>query len=94
MEDVTGLPLTCSSREAVNKFNKGLMAYVTLKESPVRWFEEAVECDRNLVLAHCMLVRGWLVIQNLADNVNFQGFFLLYDFKPPTDPKGSYTIAS
>lgn len=56
MEDVSGLQLTCCSPEALESFNRGLAAFVTLKESALPWFREAMEKDQNCVMAHSMMV--------------------------------------
>lgn len=56
MCDASGLPLTCSSQDALDSFNKGLLAYVTLKESPAPWFREALEKDGDFIMAHSLMV--------------------------------------
>ena len=58
MHDVSGLPLTCGSGEALDSFNAGLMALVTLRESSLPWFREAVERDQDFLLGHSMMVKG------------------------------------
>jgi hypothetical protein len=57
-KDVTGLSLTCSSQEAVESFNKGVTAFVTMREDAVPWFKAAVEKDEAFVLGHSVMV-GW-----------------------------------
>lgn len=58
MEDVAGVPLTCSCQEALEDFNKGLAAFVTMREKAVPWFKAALEKDKDLVIAHSMMVRA------------------------------------
>ena len=41
-----GLPLTCSSQGAVDSFNEGLVAFVTLRKSPVSSFRAALDRER------------------------------------------------
>ena len=55
--DLTNLPVTCACNEAVGNFNTGIEAYVSLKENPTPWFEAALEIQKDLVIAHCLLVR-------------------------------------
>ena len=54
--DISGLPLTCSSQDAVDSFNEGLVAFVTLRKSPVSSFRAALERDEEFVMAHSMMV--------------------------------------
>ena len=56
MEDATGLPLACGNLEAMDSFNRGLTACVTLRENPVPWFKEALERDSSLAIAHSVVV--------------------------------------
>lgn len=55
--DCGGAPLTCSSDEALESFNKGLLEYVSVRQSALSHWERAVELDPAFVLAHCALVR-------------------------------------
>ena len=55
-EDIAGVPLTSCSQEAVESFNKGLTATVTMRESALPWFKAALEKDEDFVMAHCMVV--------------------------------------
>lgn len=57
MEDVAGAPLSCSCKEALKDFNKGLTAFVTMREKAVPWFKAALEKDEDFVMAHSMMVR-------------------------------------
>ena len=54
--DATGGDVTCSSKEALEWFNKGLIAYVAVRESSLPYFKAALQQDDSFVLAHCMLV--------------------------------------
>ncbi len=56
MTDASGLPILCSSQEALESFNKGLLALVTLSESSVPWFKRAVELDPTCSMANSMMV--------------------------------------
>ena len=63
LQDAAGCPLTCQGQEALESFNKGLVAFVTLRESCVPWFKEALEKDPDFAMAHVMLVAkgsSWL----------------------------------
>ena len=55
--DCSGAPLTCTSDEALESFNKGLLEYVSVRQSALSHWERAVELDPAFVLAHCALVR-------------------------------------
>ena len=57
LNDLTNLPVTCGSKDAIVNFNKGIEAYVSLKENPAPWFQAALEIEEELVIAHCLLVR-------------------------------------
>ena len=56
MIDVSGLPVLCSSPEALENFNRGLLALVTLSESSVPWFKKAAELDQTCISAQAMMV--------------------------------------
>ena len=56
LTDVSGLPVVCSSQEALDHFNKGLLALVTLNEPPVPHFKRAVEVEPTFILGSAMLV--------------------------------------
>ena len=74
MEDSAGILVTCQHAEAMACFNKGMEAYVSLRENPVPWFQAALKIDSNLVVAHSLLVRyyksitgiWYLVLESLA----------------------------
>ena len=55
--DCGGALLTCTSDEALESFNKGLLEYVSVRQSALSHWERAVELDPAFVLAHCALVR-------------------------------------
>lgn len=55
--DCGGAPLTCTSDDALESFNKGLLEYVSVRQSALSHWERAVELDPAFVLAHCALVR-------------------------------------
>ena len=54
--DLTGLPLTCSSDEALEWYNKALVAHVTYREDPLPFVSRALELDDSLLLGHCLVV--------------------------------------
>ena len=54
--DLTGQPLTCTNKEALEWFNKGVVAYVSVRENSIPYFEKALQLDDSLVLVHSMLV--------------------------------------
>ncbi len=56
--DATGGDVSCSSTQALEWFNKGLIAYVAVRESSLPYFKAALQQDKSFVLAHCILVRG------------------------------------
>jgi len=53
--DLTGLPLTCCSDEALEWYNKALVAHVSYQENPVLFVTRALELDESLLLGHCLL---------------------------------------
>ena len=54
--DLTGLPLTCGSDEALEWYNKALVAHVTYREDPLPFVSRALELDDSLLLGHCLVV--------------------------------------
>ena len=56
MEDITGCPVSCSSEAALDWFNKGVIAFVSLYGDSMTAFNKALEEDPNFLLPHCMLV--------------------------------------
>ena len=54
--DLTGLPLTCRSDEALEWYNKALIAHVTYREDPLPFATRALELDDSLLLGHCLVV--------------------------------------
>ena len=58
--DISGQPVTCSSKEALEWFNKGLVAYVAVRESSLTYFQTALQLDDSFVLAHCLMVMKYL----------------------------------
>lgn len=54
--DAAGCPLTCQGQGALESFNKGMVAFVTLRESCLPGFKEALEKDPDFAMAHVMLV--------------------------------------
>ena len=53
---LTGYPISSSSREAVESFNRGVHDYVTLNGDCMHHFNKAMECDPDFLLLHCVLV--------------------------------------
>ncbi len=96
--DATGGDVTCSSKEALEWFNKGLIAYVAVRESSLPYFKAALQQDDSFVLAHCMLVcvDNPIVYMKHAFTAgiccNLQVIFNLFDLRPPTDPNGKASI--
>ena len=54
--DLTGLLLTCRSDEALEWYNKALIAHVTYREDPLPFATRALELDDSLLLGHCLVV--------------------------------------
>ena len=71
--DLTGLPLTCSSDEALEWYNKALVAHVSYRENPVPFVTRALELDESLLLGHCLLVSS-----AAAGNTSSQNFHVLH----------------
>jgi len=64
--DLTGLPLTCCSDEALEWYNKALVAHVSYRENPVPFVTRALELDESLLLGHCLLVSTMCTAANLT----------------------------
>jgi len=64
--DLTGLPLTCCSDEALEWYNKALVAHVSYQENPVPFVTRALELDGSLLLGHCLLVSTTCTAANLT----------------------------
>lgn len=58
--DCMGLPLTCSSDLALDMYDKAIYALTTLDTRLLRYANKALELDRSLVLANCMMVSNCL----------------------------------
>lgn len=58
--DCMGLPLTCSSEEALRYFNRALVTYVTQRSTPLADVSRACDLDHLLTLGHCFLGVYWL----------------------------------
>lgn len=56
IQDVTSVPLTCGSDDALRSFDRGVVAYVTMRENPLPWFREALEKDGTFIVARAMMV--------------------------------------
>lgn len=56
LQDCVGLPVTCSSHEALEVLDRMLVAAVSFREFPLPLARRALEIDPDLALAHCMLV--------------------------------------
>ncbi len=56
VEDLTGQPLRCSSKEALDHFNQGLTEYVLAREDCAQHFKKALKLDPTLVIPHSMMV--------------------------------------
>ena len=54
--DLMGLPVTCNSEEALDYYNKALVAYLSLRESPLPYVSKAYELDSTFMMAHCFMV--------------------------------------
>ena len=54
--DVTGYRTSCSIQDAVDYFNKGILAFITLKGDSMLFLNKALEVDPDFLLAHCVLV--------------------------------------
>lgn len=57
LHSLTGYSVTCTSREALESFNKGVLAYVTLNGDCMLHFSKAIDLDPDFLLPHCVLVR-------------------------------------
>ena len=49
--------MTCSSAEALELYNKALLAYLSSNEKGQPYGEKALELDGAFPLVHCLLVR-------------------------------------
>ena len=56
MEDVTGYAVSCSSQGALDWFNEGITAFVSLYGNSMALFSKALEMDPKFLLPHCVLV--------------------------------------
>ena len=56
LRDISSYPVTCTSQEAVQLYNKAVQGFVSLREKFLGYLEQAVELDDSFLLAHCFLV--------------------------------------
>ncbi len=56
LDDATNNAVSCSSHSALEWFNKGILAYITLNGSPMACFDKALEHDPEFLIVHCLLV--------------------------------------
>ncbi len=54
--DATGYAVTCSSQAALDQFNKGLIAFVSLYGDSMTFFNSALKVNPEFLLPHCVLV--------------------------------------
>ena len=66
LHDISCYPVTCSSQEAVQLYNKAVEAFVSLKEKFLGYLAQAVELDGSFLLAHCFLV-GCMIARAFVD---------------------------
>jgi len=77
--DLTNLPVTCANNEALYNFNKGIEAYVSLKENSAPWFQAALECQKDLVIAHCLLVRyRYIFLWSFCEHIIVNAYFYVH----------------
>ena len=62
--DATGYSLSCTSQDALEWFNKGLVSYVTLYGNSMSFFLKALEVDPDFVIVHCISVGQVIDIKN------------------------------
>jgi len=55
--DVTGQPVCCDNKEALEEFNKGLNEYVLVQEDCAQHFQKALELDNSMTIVHSLMVR-------------------------------------
>ena len=63
--DCMGLPVTCSSEEALRLYNEMLLVYISLRESALPLARAVLELEPRFALAHCVLVGAQLRIKGL-----------------------------
>lgn len=57
--DATGYAVSCNGKEALEWFNKGFLAFVTLNGNAMTCFEKALELDPEFLLVHCIVVSSY-----------------------------------
>ena len=57
MQGVTGYPVTTANEKALESFNAGVKAYVSLNGNCMLHLTAALEKDPDFLLVHCVLVR-------------------------------------
>lgn len=60
--DVTGYAVSSTSKQAVDWFNKGAVAFVTLNGNSMSCFDKALEQDPEFLLVHCILVSAFVAL--------------------------------
>ena len=58
--DGTGYEITCSKQEAVDWFNKGVVAFATLNGNCMSFFNKCLELDPDFLVVHCVLVSAYV----------------------------------
>ena len=62
MLDITGQPVSCTDKKALECFNKGLTEYVLVRDNCFPHFEEALDLDESLIIAHSIIVGSFTVV--------------------------------
>lgn len=56
--DATGYAVSCKNRGALEPFNEGMLAFVTLNGDSMSFFQKALDLDPDFLIVHCVLVRS------------------------------------
>lgn len=48
--------VSCCGKDALEWFNKGVLAFVTLNGNAMACFDKALQLDPNFLLVHCVVV--------------------------------------
>ena len=87
--DLTGYPVTCSDEKALQSFNDGALAVITLRENGFPMLQKALELDNNLIVAHCIIVRPInSILSAFTVHVVLQAMFMTEGLHPPTGEGG------
>lgn len=55
-KDLTGQPMRCSNKKAIEHFNKGVVEYMLAREDCGQHFQKVLKMDDTMIIPRCLMV--------------------------------------